>query len=161
MQETRVWSVMNETNNLCPMSSIYKADGWKPSSPNPFYKADGRHACLSCPICSTPSNQPSRRCGTSSMLRSRQACLSCPVCSTPRNQPSMRRGAPSLCSTSTADAADLQVVLARLGIPQDSTVCRAMIVAAGRGNWDGRMNLTQLITFLCNGLSAEPLPRRN
>jgi Ca2+-binding EF-hand superfamily protein len=59
------------------------------------------------------------------------------------------------------DAADLQVVLARLGIPQDATVCRAMIVAAGRGNWDGRMNLTQFITFLCNGLSAEPLPRRN
>ncbi|XP_066342168.1 probable calcium-binding protein CML46 [Miscanthus floridulus] len=59
------------------------------------------------------------------------------------------------------DAADLQVVLARLGIPQDATVCRAMIVAAGRGNWDGRMNLTQLITFLCNGLSVEPLPRRN
>jgi len=59
------------------------------------------------------------------------------------------------------DPADLQVVLARLGIPQDATVCRAMIVAAGRGNWDGRMNLTQLITFLCNGLSAEPLPRRN
>jgi len=59
------------------------------------------------------------------------------------------------------DAADLQVVLARLGIPQDATVCRLMIVAAGRGNWDGRMNLTQLITFLCNGLSVEPLPRRN
>lgn len=104
MQETRVWSVMKETPNLCPMSSIYKVDGWKPSSPNPFYKADGRHACLSCPICSTPSNQPSRRCGTSSMLQSRQACLSCPcpVCSTPRNQPSMRRGAPSLCLMSTA-----------------------------------------------------------
>ena len=93
MQETRVWSVMKETPNLCPMSSIYKADG--------------RHACLSCPICSTPSNQPSRRCGTSSMLRSRQACLSCPcpVCSTPRNQPSIRRGAPSLCSTSNLDEA--------------------------------------------------------
>jgi calmodulin len=45
------------------------------------------------------------------------------------------------------DAAELQVVLARLGIPKDAT----MISTAGGGR-DGRMNLFQFVRFLENVL---------
>ena len=52
-------------------------------------------------------------------------------------------------------AVDLQFVLARLGVVEDAVTCHAMIVAAGGNCCDGRMNLTQFLQLLENGLRSD------
>ena len=52
-------------------------------------------------------------------------------------------------------AADLQFVLARLGVVEDAVTCHAMIVAAGGNCCDGRMDLTQFLQLLENGLRSD------
>lgn len=49
-------------------------------------------------------------------------------------------------------AEDLRGALARLGVAEDAAACRAMILAAGGGRDDARMNLFQFVRFLEGGL---------